>query len=99
MKEYNAHIIDDLLQQIKSVNQMIAMHDGNEFMQGQYKALKMNFMKSLANELMNENLDSPQAFHILKIIFSQLEENAADNDTLSRKITAQLQEIEQMIAA
>lgn len=99
MKNYNEHIIEDLLVQIQNVNKMIDLHQDDDFMQGQYKSLKMKFMKNLATELMASSLDSPQAFHVLKIIFGQLEENTADNDTLSRKITSQLQEIERMIAA
>ncbi|MGB1243078.1 MAG: hypothetical protein ACPG49_11185 [Chitinophagales bacterium] len=101
MKNYNEYIIKGLLFQIQEVNKMIDLHQEDDFMQDQYKALKMSFMKNLANELMASSLDSPQIFHVLKIIFNQLEENTTDtNDThLSQNITNQLQEIERMIAA
>ena len=37
----------DLLEQIESVNEMITLHEGDDFMKNQYVARKDNFVKNL----------------------------------------------------
>ncbi|RMG72454.1 MAG: hypothetical protein D6722_05400 [Bacteroidetes bacterium] len=41
----------DLLEQIESVNEMIRLHEGDAFMQGQYQSRKQQFIQDLAEEL------------------------------------------------
>jgi len=41
----------DLLEQIESVNEMIALHSDDEFMQNQYKYRKSEFVKELVQHL------------------------------------------------
>lgn len=41
----------DLLEQIESVNEMIRLHEGDEFMQGQYQYRKQQFVQELAGKL------------------------------------------------
>lgn len=48
-----AYVAMDLVEKIQRANEMIAMHEGDEFMKSQYQRHKASFVKELGELLMD----------------------------------------------
>lgn len=77
MKVKNSYKIEDLIEQIEKVNKMVELHQGDDFMQGQYVYRRNVFLKQLIAELLKLDGYSPRLFDAIRNSVKLLEKDAA----------------------
>jgi len=94
MKQTQFYTLLDLLDDIKGVDKMIALHlnDESAFMLDQYKSKKEKLMHNLIDQLISPSLMSARSIHTIKMVIERfygdemkrLDKQPATNDELSK---------------